>query len=87
MGFLGSSVVKNPPAHVEYVGSIPGSGRFHGKGNGNPFQYSCMGNLMEKGAWEATVHGIAKDLGTTLWLNNSNWNYGGDDCTSHDRNS
>ena len=59
MGFLGSSV------YVGHADSIPGSGRFHGKGNGNPFQYSCTGNLMKKGAWEATVRGIAKDLGTT----------------------
>ena len=87
MGFLGSSVVKNPPAHVGHAGSIPGSGRSHGEGNGNPLQYSCMGNLMEKGAWQAIVQGIAKDLGTTSWLNNINWNYGGDDSISHDRNS
>ena len=65
MGFLGSSVLKNPPAYVGHADSIPGSGRFHGKGNGNPFQYSCTGNLIKKGAWEATVRGIAKDLGTT----------------------
>jgi len=41
-------------------GSIPGSGRSPGEGNGNPFQYSCLENPMDGGAWQATVHGIAK---------------------------
>ena len=44
----------------ETVGSIPGSGRCHGDGNGNPFQYSCLENPMGRGAWWATVHGVAK---------------------------
>ena len=39
---------------------IPGSGRSPGEGNGNPFQYSCLGNSMDRGAWRATVHGIAR---------------------------
>ena len=42
------------------AGSIPGSGRFPGEGNGNPLQYSCLGNLMYRGAWEVIVHGVAK---------------------------
>ena len=42
------------------VGSIPGSGRSPGEGNGNPLQYSCLGNSMDRGAWQATVHGITK---------------------------
>ena len=42
------------------LGSIPGSGRSPGAGNGNPFQYSCLENSMDGGAWWATVHGIAK---------------------------
>ena len=42
MGFLGGTVVKNPPANAEDVGSIPGSGKFPGGGNGNPLQYSCL---------------------------------------------
>ena len=46
------------------LGSIPGSGRSPGEGNGNPLQDSCLGNPMDKGAWQATVHGIA-ELGTT----------------------
>ena len=44
----------------ETVGSIPGSGRCPGDGNGNPFQYSCLENPMGRGAWWATVHGVAK---------------------------
>ena len=59
MGFPGGSVVKNLPANAGAagdVGLIPGSGRAPGGGNGNPLQYSCLGNLMERGAWWATVH-------------------------------
>ena len=41
-------------------GSIPGSGRSSGEGNGNPLQYSCLENPMDGGAWQATVHGVAK---------------------------
>ena len=43
-------------------GSIPGSGRSSGEGNGNPLQYSCLGNPMERGAWWATIHGVSKSL-------------------------
>jgi len=43
-------------------GSISGLGRFLGEGNGNPLQYSCLGNSMDRGAWRATVHGVAKSL-------------------------
>ena len=42
------------------AGSISGSGRSPGGGNGNPLQYSCLGNPMERGAWQAKVHGVAK---------------------------
>ena len=42
------------------IGLIPGVGRSPGKGNGNPLQYSCLGNPMDRGAWWATVHGVAK---------------------------
>ena len=41
-------------------GSIPGSGIFHGEGNGNPFQYSCLGTPMARGDWRAAVHGVAE---------------------------
>ena len=60
---LGGSVVKNPPANAEDtgdVGSIPGSGRSPGGGNGNPFQYSCLENPMDRGDWQGIVHGVTK---------------------------
>ena len=59
-GFPGGSVVKNPPTNIGDVGSIPGLGRSSGEGNGNPLQYSCLENSMDKGAWRATVHGVAR---------------------------
>ena len=63
LDFQGGSVLKNPPASTGAIGdsgSIPGSGRSPGKGNGNPLQYSCLGNPMDRGAWWATVHGVSK---------------------------
>ena len=53
-------------------GSIPGSGRSPGEGNGNPPQYSCVGNPMDKVTWWATAHGVAKESDMTYQLNNSN---------------
>ena len=56
-------VVKNPPANagdIREAGLIPGSGRSPGGGHGNPLQDSCLENPVERGAWQATVHGIAK---------------------------
>ena len=64
-GFPGGSVVKNLPANVEDAGSIPGSGRCPGEGNGNPLQYSCLYNPMDRGAWLVTVHGFTKESGVT----------------------
>ena len=58
-------MVKNLPANVGDSGSIPGLGRASGEGNGNSLQYSCLGNPMDRGAWRATVHGIAKQLAAT----------------------
>jgi len=60
LGFAGVSVVKNPPANARDVGSIPELGRSPGEGNGNPLQYSCLGNPMDRGAGWATVHGVIK---------------------------
>ena len=60
MGFPGGAVVKNLPANAGDPGSIPGSERSAGIGNGNPLQYSCLGNSMDRGAWQATVHGVAR---------------------------
>ena len=51
-------MVKDLPANAGDLGSIPGSGRSPGKGNGNPLQYSCLENLMDRGAWRATVLGV-----------------------------
>ena len=59
-GVPDGSVVKNPPANAGDVGSIPGSGRSAGEGDGKPLQYSCLGNPMNRGAWQATVHVVAK---------------------------
>ena len=56
-------VVKNLPANAGDrgdVGSIPGSGRCPGEGHGNPLQYSCLENPTDKGAWQATVHGVTE---------------------------
>ena len=56
-------VVKNPTANagdLRDVGSIPGSGRCPGEGNGSPLQYSCLENPTDRGAWWATVHGVSK---------------------------
>ena len=64
LGFPGGSVVKNslvaPARNAGDAGSIPGSGRSPGEGNGNPLQYSCLENPTDRGAWQAIVHGFAK---------------------------
>ena len=59
-GFPGGPVVKNPPANAGDSGSIPGWGRSPGEGNGNPLQYSCLGNPMDRRDWGATVIGSQK---------------------------
>ena len=64
-GFPCGAVVKNPLANAgdaRDAGSIPGSGRSSGRGHGNPLQYSCLENRMDRRAWQATVHGVAKSL-------------------------
>ena len=60
LGFCGGSVIKNPPPNAEDRGTIPGSRRSPGEGKGNPLQYSCLGNPMDRGAWWATVLRVAK---------------------------
>ena len=65
VGFPGSSVVENLPANAGDAGLILGSGRSLGEGNGNPLQYSCLGNPMDR-VWWAAVHGVAKSLGHDL---------------------
>ena len=62
-GFPGCSVVKNPPANAgdkRDTGSAPRSGRSPGKENGNPLQYSYLGNPKDRGTWQATVHRVSK---------------------------
>ena len=59
-GFLGGSDSKEPACNAGDLGSIPGSRISLGEGNDNPLQYSCLGNLMNRGAWGATVHGVTK---------------------------
>ena len=58
--FPGDSDGKASAYNAGDVGLIPGPGRSHGEGNGNPLQYSCLENPMDREAWEATVHGGAK---------------------------
>ena len=60
VGFPGGSVVMNLPANAGDVGSIPGSGRSPGEGDGNPLQYSCLGNAVVRGTWWVADHGITK---------------------------
>ena len=66
-GFPSSSDSKESACNARDPGSIPGSRRSPGKGNGNPLQYSCLENSVNRGAWRATVHGVARvrhDLST-----------------------
>ena len=69
MSLPGGSAIKNWPVNAGdvagVVSSIPGSGRSPGEGNGNPLQYSCLGNPKDRGTRRARVHGIAKELDLT----------------------
>ena len=65
MSFSGGSVVKESACSAGDSGSIPRLGRSPEKGNGNPLQY-CLGNPMDRGVWQATVHGITEDSGYDL---------------------
>ena len=78
-GFPDGSVPNNLPANAGDSGdggSVPGSGRSAGGGNGYPLQYSCLGTPMDRGAWQATVHGVTKELYLTEQLKNNNSNNG-----------
>jgi len=57
-------VIVNLPVNARHADLIPGLGTSPGEVNGNPFQYSCLGNPMDRGAWWATVYGVAKELNT-----------------------
>ena len=62
LGFPGGSVAKNPPAKAGDMGLSPGSEISPGEGNGNSLQYSFLGNLMDRGAWQNAVHGLPKEF-------------------------
>ena len=65
MIYIHASVVKNSPDNAGDMASVPGSGRSPGEGDGNPLQYSCLKNFMDKGAWGATAHGVTKESDMT----------------------
>ena len=75
MDVYDTQVAKNPPTMQETwdAGSIPGSGKSPGEGNGNPLQYSCLGNPMDREAWRATVHGVAKSQTRLKQLSTHAW--------------
>ena len=66
MGFPGGSAVKNPPANAGNMGSIPGSGRSPGEGNGNPLQYSYLRNPMDRGDWWLKSIGVTREVENNL---------------------
>ena len=66
LGFPGGSVTKNPFTNAGDAGSVPGLERCPREGNGNPLQYSCLGNTMDRGAWQTTVHGVSKESDMAL---------------------
>ena len=70
-GFPGDSVVKKSICQLRDVGSVLGSGRCPGEGNGNPLLYSCLGNPTDRGAWQAIVHWVAEESDITERLNNN----------------
>ena len=68
LGFPGGSDGKESTCNVGDLGSIPDLGRSPGQGNGNPLQYFCLENSMDRGAWLATVHGVKNESDTTLYI-------------------
>ena len=60
VGFPGGSGGKESACNAGDLGSIPGMGRSPGEGNGSPLQYSCRENLIDRGAWQATIHGVSR---------------------------
>ena len=71
LDFPGGSDGKESACNSGDLGPIPGLGRSPGEGNGNPYQYSCLENPMDREAWQATVHEVAEELNTTEWLSPS----------------
>ena len=72
MGFPHSSVSKESACNAGNPGLIPGSGRSPGERDDNLLHYFCLGDLIDRGAWQATGHGVAEESDTTEWLNNNN---------------
>ena len=68
MSFPSVSVVDSPPANARDMDPVSESGRSPGEGNGNPLHYSCLENFMDRGAWQATVHLVAKESRVRLDL-------------------
>ena len=71
-GLPDSSVGKESACHSGDAGSNPNQGRYSTEGNGNPLQYFCLGNPIDRGAWQAAVHGVTKESDMTQQLNNNN---------------
>ena len=69
--FPDGSAVKDSPVNAGDLGSIAGLGKSPGEGNGTPLQYSFLGKPTDRGAWQATVHGVAKESNTTERLNDN----------------
>ena len=81
-GFSGGSLVKNLPTSAGDTSLILGLGGSSGEGNGNPLQYTCLENPMDRGAWWGTVCGVAKESDMTQRLNNNNNGFGEEDHKS-----
>ena len=81
-GFPGDSNGKESACNAGGPDSTPGLGRSPGEGNGNPLQYFCLKNPMDRTAWQATVHRVVKELDTTQRLNNKNNNIPLSICTT-----
>ena len=75
MGFPGISVVKNLPANAGDKVPIPRLGKFPGVGHGNPLQYSCLENPMDRGAWQTIVHGVARRVRYNLATKQQQYSY------------
>ena len=75
LGFPGGSDSKESACNAGDLASIPGLGRSPGEGNGNPFQYSCLEKSMNRGAWQAIIHGVSKELDTTKQLSTAQHMY------------
>ena len=66
-----AQTVQESAGNAEDLASIPGLGKFPGEGNGYPFQHLCLENSVDRGGWQATVHGVTKELDMTKQLNNN----------------